>query len=206
MFESALELCLKMVYTKKRKAADSDSDQLTGGSGDVNPQFFTMGFITQSTNDTPVVAAYALPIPRLKTFADKQLVMEMLQTKFIADTPTVVAGGAPTFYMALTTNPAVGASTNIAQMQADPRTLADWSFCIEGGAAVTPAVTYIPLDRYVNMTDSSGHGILLATDQLFLFVTTSGTSAHSFSGAAKLLFRFKEVDLADYIGIVQGQQ
>lgn len=196
-----------MVYTKKRKAAESDAEMLTGGSGDVNPQFFTMGFNTQSANDTPVIQAYALPIPRLKTQADRQLVMEMLNMKFMNNGAAIPVAAATSFYyIAVTTNPSITSSTSIGTMQADPRTLADWGFTLIGDTAVSPSVTPIPLNHYVDMTDGAGHGVLLATDQLYIYVSTLTTGAHSFAGAAKLLFRFKEVDLQDYIGIVQGQQ
>jgi len=180
---------------------------LTGGSGDVNPQFFTMGLITLQTNDTPIINQYALPIPRLKTVSDKQLVMEMLQMKFIINEDIgPIAANTVAYYVALTTNPSITASTSIDTMKSDPRTLADWGFVIAGGAAITPAVTYMPTDKYIDMTDSAGHGILLATDSIYLYVTSQNTGNHNFAAGGKLLFRFKEVDLQDYIGIVQGQQ
>jgi len=195
-----------MVYTKKRKAADSDYDMLTGGSGDVNPQYFTMQLNTQVTNDAGLPVAYALPIPRLKTVQDKQLVMECLQMKFMFQGQSVVAGADTEYYVAITTNPSVTPSTGIVTMQSDPRTLADHCFTILGAAAITPAVTVQDQERYVDMTDGAGHGVLLATDQLYFFLTTAGTGAHTFEAGGKLLFRFKAVDLQDYIGIVQGQQ
>lgn len=64
-----------------------------------------------------------------------------------------------------------------------------------------------------DLTDGAGHGLLVATDNIFLSVQTTniafvGESADSIVGfvAADLIYRFKEVALAEYIGIVQSQQ
>lgn len=59
--------------------------------------------------------------------------------------------------------------------------------------------------QVIDLTDGDGHGILVATDNIYFQVTSNG-----FAGAqeqsAKLLYRFKEVSLVEYIGIVQSQQ
>lgn len=64
-----------------------------------------------------------------------------------------------------------------------------------------------------DVTDGAGHGILVATDNIFVacnFTVASvfSTTADTASGAAScnILYRFKEVALAEYIGIVQSQQ
>lgn len=54
-------------------------------------------------------------------------------------------------------------------------------------------------------TDGAGHGVLVATDNIYITMNTNG-----WQGAAnadfKILYRFKEVSLVEYIGIVQSQQ
>lgn len=64
-----------------------------------------------------------------------------------------------------------------------------------------------------DLTDGAGHGILIATDNIFLVVqgllTSYGaatTGAIQAFAQADLIYRFKEVALAEYIGIVQSQQ
>lgn len=64
-----------------------------------------------------------------------------------------------------------------------------------------------------DLTDGAGHGVLVATDNVFLTLQTAlssiiGTSVGGITGVAEcaILYRFKEVGLAEYIGIVQSQQ
>jgi len=64
-----------------------------------------------------------------------------------------------------------------------------------------------------DLTDGDGHGILVATDNIWLTAQLSdsaigGTSSGPISGtvSAELFYRFKKVTLQEYIGIVQSQQ
>lgn len=53
-------------------------------------------------------------------------------------------------------------------------------------------------------TDNAGHGLLVATDNIFL--QCSVDAAGSVTPSGKILYRFKKVKLVEYIGIVQSQQ
>jgi hypothetical protein len=57
----------------------------------------------------------------------------------------------------------------------------------------------------IDLTDGAGHGVLVATDSIFI-----GAATTSYAGAAtfyaRVFYRFKEVTLQEYIGIVQSQQ
>lgn len=58
---------------------------------------------------------------------------------------------------------------------------------------------------FVNdLTDGAGHGILIATDQLFLQIASNSTTIAN-EVAFKILYRWKNVPLSEYIGIVQSQ-
>ena len=56
-----------------------------------------------------------------------------------------------------------------------------------------------------DITDGAGHGFLVATDQIYMQVFTNGATATA-TVRVKMLYRWKNVSLAEYIGIVQGQQ
>lgn len=56
-----------------------------------------------------------------------------------------------------------------------------------------------------NLTDGAGHGYLVATDYIFAQVGSQNTNAAQFVDI-KILYRWKNVGLQEYIGIVQGQQ
>lgn len=56
-----------------------------------------------------------------------------------------------------------------------------------------------------DLTDGAGHGILIATDQIFVQMKSQATGTAN-SAYIKLCYRWKNVGLSEYIGIVQSQQ
>jgi hypothetical protein len=95
-----------------------------------------------------------------------------------------------------TTAPSV-ANTRIVDMVAGSR-----------NGAFTAAGTYSqPADNVLlhDLTDGMGHGYLVATDNLFLLLNTSGFAAVA-SVTIKILYRWKNIGLQEYVGIVQSQQ
>ena len=59
-----------------------------------------------------------------------------------------------------------------------------------------------------DITDGAGHGVLVATDSIYItgYVPASWYLNGTNTVFAKLLYRWKDVSLAEYIGIVQSQQ
>lgn len=177
-------------------------DQLTGGSGDVSPQIFTQTINLSAANTFTQVES-GLPQIRIPTRKGKSIVMELLWAHII--------------HPQLDTQPAAGGTAAVSQWQlgtiseaainfGDPRVLAVSELSWRG--AFTAAGSF---ESVANMTDKiqfhdgAGHGLLVATDSLFMAANTA-----NFTGAAtffaKIAYRFKEVTLEEYIGIVQSQQ
>lgn len=61
------------------------------------------------------------------------------------------------------------------------------------------------MPQTIDMTDSEGNGVLIATDSIFI---VSGAVGNIVPGqaVAKVLYRLKEVGIQEYVGIVQSQQ
>lgn len=174
-------------------------DQLTGGTGDVNPQEFVFPLLTQTAADTPTIKSIPLPIPRYPQQSGKQIVIELLwvQFNFIV---LGAAAAAQNLYMGLTTNPTVPA--NITTALLDPRVLANYltAYLFAAGGSFE-----VPVEHEVDLTDNAGHGVLVATDNLYGTILSTGTNAAN-NGVIRFGYRFKEVALSEYIGIVQSQQ
>lgn len=172
-------------------------DTLTGGSGDVNPQTMVMQAL-QSGPDTTVINGQALPIPRLPVRRGKSIVMELLGVEFLhVSTPSVAAS-----YIAvvLTTNP--NTFTTLSNIASDPRILSIWlQWTVVNGTGIV----FADQSKYISLTDDAGHGILVATDQMYLAVYSLGTGTAN-EYVARIEYRFKEVNLEEYVGIVQSQQ
>lgn len=187
------------------KRARTSSGDLTGGTGDVNPQLLSDS-ITQSAADTTTTQQAVLPIQRISANAPQQaIVMEVL--KIYVQMPSfgaIAAVAETTDTMNLVFSTRNTGTTN--QSLSDPAVFAVIRTVRQG--AFTAAGTYgyqeWPI-QVVDLTDGAGHGILIATDSIFIQAVSAGTGNANLM-QWKILYRWKRVSLAEYIGIVQSQQ
>jgi hypothetical protein len=183
------------------------SDSLTGGTDDVNPQFLS-GALTLSAANTVTEVAIGTPIVRVGAASPSHaVIMEIL--KIYADLPVYdqTAAGATTRTVALSfTTASTGATPFQAQLD-NTRCFA--SFERQQMNAFTAAGTGIlqfkETPMVFDLTDGAGHGVLIATDNIFVQGDSAGQAAASVF-RFKILYRFKKVSLVEYIGIVQSQQ
>jgi hypothetical protein len=84
-----------------------------------------------------------------------------------------------------------------------------FAFCqktIRGAFTAAGSYGMIYYEPYCfDMTDAAGHGVLIATDNMFVGLNTTNFVAVA-TVNIKILYRMKNVTLAEYIGIVQSQQ
>lgn len=182
--------------------AKRSRDALTGGSKDVNPQEFVITG-TQTAADAPTVIQQPLPIPRLPTKEGYNLVIEVLWVQFYHLNAQIPQNGIQTIGLSLTTNPQ--APVNVASQMSDIRALSAWfkqTGILVGGQQVGMNLDVMYED---DLTDQAGHGILLATDNVYFVITSVNTAALN-NAICRFGYRFKEVKLVEYIGIVQSQQ
>jgi len=178
-------------------------DVLTGGSGDVNPQWFTLPPATTSAANTFTEIQTPLPVQRFNQKSGKSLVMEILQAHvFLGEwdaNPAALGSSASIVYQ-------LGTIAQLAVSNSLPQNILgvgrNWRGAFTAGGSYE-AASDNPIQ--VDLTDGAGHGLLVATDAIFQDVNTLG-----FAGAAtvqaRLLYRWKEITLQEYIGIVQSQQ
>lgn len=189
----------------KRARTSSSSSMLTGGTGDVNPQYMH-GTVTMSAANTATTDTQGTPIVRVgPQTGGKAIIMEIL--KIFVDMPAVDLDNAAATnrlaQLAFSTVSFGSTATNFAE----PRVFAFLQRTVRN--AFTAAGTgLLDLDyspQVADLTDGAGHGILVATDNIFVQAMTNNyNAAQTFNW--KILYRFKKVDLVEYIGIVQSQQ
>lgn len=184
----------------KRKG--NGKDQLTGGSEDVNPQYMTFS-ISMSAANTYTEQAIATPVPRNKVSGNNVTVMEILKVFFDlseADANPAAGGSVITESVQLTTR---------SQANFNSATAAVFAFCqkqIRGAFTAAGSYGMQYYDPYVwDCTDGAGHGVIVATDNIYIGMTSAGFVALATCNV-KLLYRMKDVTLPEYIGIVQSQQ
>lgn len=177
--------------------------QISGGTGDVNPQMLTTPIVNQTAANAYTEAGFPLPINRFPESSGKVVVMEILKVWFyMSEADAVNAAGGNNIQMVgrLSTSALAAINAN------DPRVIAVQEKTYRGSfTAGGTAVTAIVEPTEINLTDGAGHGVLVATDQMFIAVVSSNF-ANAGSVFAKILYRFKRVSLQEYIGIVQSQQ
>ena len=171
----------------------SSSKEITGGTGDVNPQILLVP-VTQSAADVATTVEVILPIARLPTRKGRAIVFELL--KVYGNFGTLLGIASSSSLRALV-------STSLQNAVAQPRTF--YIDSIENHQQSAVGFQLQKTTHIVDFTDGAGHGLLIATDTLFCELESTITSTTN-SYTWRFLYRFKEVDLVEYIGIVQSQQ
>lgn len=189
----------------KRGASSSYGDQLTGGTRDVNPQFMS-GSITLSAANTLTEVTQGTPIVRVgPQTGGEAIIMEVL--KVYVDLPTIDQDNAAATARLASVRFATKSFGSTAMTLGDPTVFAMAQQQVRNAftAAGTGMLENQLNPQEIDLTDGAGHGILVATDNIYVQASTSGQSAAS-TFYWKILYRFKRVSLVEYIGIVQSQQ
>jgi len=168
---------------------------LTGGTGDVNPQWFTMN-ATQSGADATTTDSFPIPVQRLPQGRGAQ-VMEVLKAVWWPGN-TVVSAASNTITVSLTTR---NFGTTAVPLN-EASQIVRWRRTITTSTAVGHMVNEEPYE--FDLTDKAGHGMLVATDSIFIQLVSTTTS-QTVDAVIRLLYRWKNVGLAEYVGIVQSQ-
>lgn len=177
------------------------NDTLTGGTRDVNPQWFRGSLtLTQNANTED---NFQLPITRIPT-ANKVTIVELLKIqitpKIGMGTSAVCAIGSYSIKFATAS---LGTTTAI--HLDDPRVVAEINQTVLT-SATGAMMSGTPGTYILDLTDGSGHGILVAADKLYVQCTCANVADLAGTCAYALLYRFKTVGMREYVGIVQSQQ
>lgn len=169
---------------------------LTGGTGDVNPQFMNLA-LTESAANTFTQTEFPIPVLRGVIGRDKYQVMEVLKVEFFNggfSTIDIVVG-----HLQLTTS-----SKTARVFGNDPDVIAysviDVDFLTGGSQAVdTQPKTW-------DLTDGAGHGIIVASQSIFLACQGTGQVAATVN-FCRVLYRFKNISVQEFVGLAiqQGQ-
>lgn len=160
----------------------SSSRALTGGTKDVNPQYFRMkvnGAAAGSSSEA------AIPVQRLNN-KNRSMVMEILDVQFLSHHATTA--NKKLHIGVATSKPPAG----------KPDPMQGYWVCLVQLAGAD--VGSYELD----LTDRAGHGMLVAADKLFLYAYTDDAANPEVYTLIK--YRWKNVSLTEYIGIVQSSQ
>ena len=210
---------------------------LTGGTGDVNPQTYVLSMPSNvvSTLIDPgpaqhAVRGFPLPVPKFSASLNKSVVVELLGVQWEMDSPTVpnISGviNSVMYSVSSAAYPTGSGGTwasfvgNSSALSLFRKSIGFVSFPGSGTTNETPPVLSsfegggaqiydFNLSEYDDLTDEAGHGLLVATDNIYLNVWLDSTGAQVINNPAVvaiLHYRLKEIGLQEYIGLVQSQQ
>lgn len=217
----------------KRKGA---GDRLTGGTNDVNPQWYKAD--TSLSNTTAAgpggvivrnrVQRFLLPVNRInQTQANTATVMELLKVRWSWKNTVSFPSGSEVPFS--TSTSAYLSTAPVADDILNPQsrgTTIDWvSFddFVQPFLVNVISNTYAGYDQSTpllpvehDLTDGDGHGVLVATDAVNLLLRTAITNETVAGGGnvildastvlCEVLYRYKTVSLTEFIGIVQSQE
>lgn len=184
------------------KRTRATKDNLTGGSGDVNPQWLIFPNLNQTVIDTYRQTSITLPISRLPTRAGRAMVVEVLRVWF--DNPSF-AGAFPALGSICQAQQQLSTASLSGIQHASTSVFAFASQKWKGQPGAEAYATAFEEPQDQDLTDGDGHGLLIATDTIFWGFNTANFSATA-SFNCRLMYRWKEVSLVEYIGLVQSQQ
>lgn len=172
----------------KRRRTDGS---LTGGTGDVNPQFMSFS-VVETGNDTASGGAIQPPVS-LST--GENLAMEIL--KIFVEIPNIASGSQVSvakWWLSMknfgTTAPTLG--------------LGDATVIMEDGfveAFLTSGTAFRNNTVEYDLSDGAGHGMLVGNQNLYWGITSTGTGV-PLRVNWKVLYRAKRISDSELLGIV----
>jgi len=87
----------------------------------------------------------------------------------------------------------------------DPATIASVCKLVHRDGSGSVAIMDQNWPVEIDLTDDAGHGVLVATDKMYLSVVSEGTGDTN-DVTCRILYRYKTVGITEYVGIVQSQQ
>jgi len=170
---------------------------------DIYPQYLTIPLGPLTANDTAYTVQIQLPLPRIPT-SGKATIMEFLWAD-IYYAPAISQSLSCSFAVGLSLNKKDIDATNTASYMADPLSLGSDTFSFIKFGTQTAEVFY-DNDSRITWQSDDGKGLLVASDTLYCSFDTSQTGSVSNLATIRLYYRFVDVSIQEYVGIVQSQQ
>ena len=179
---------------------------VTGGTGDVKPQILTVAGTNAVATTVYSVQQVTLPVAKIGFQKTRAQIVEILKVFWNIGSEDFAANNDNIMWAFLSTNSnrtnagTSSAATSVQDFD-DTRTLA---YQKQIKSLTTSGATEGNIWES-DLTDSNGNGILVAVDRLdFVYSSVGNTGA--ISASVKILYRYVNVSIQEYVGIVQSQQ
>lgn len=187
------------------KRGRTSGGSVTGGTGDIKPQYFTLHAAASAADDY-AVEKISLPVPRFGTMKTKATIVEVLSVDWYLNMADY-GDSASTAFGFLSTNTArsTGETSTLATLVEDAKDPTTLGLAVQNRVLVTQGGFTQVSPIHVEMTDENGNGVLIATDSIFIVGGFVGNTAAG-EVICKMKYRLVNVGVSEYVGIVQSQQ
>lgn len=164
-------------------------------SGDVNPQYLNV-YVTMSGANTYTEATINLPInAAASVMGGKTRVLEILKLFWFLSSDTLAEDAYVAAQIIYNTAAGMLAETDVAKFLSQA-----WlKMQLVTSGAIS---TILPLIQ--DFTDGQGNGILIGSSTLKIGANSVGQGAAR-TVACKILYRYKDVPIEEYVGLINGQ-
>lgn len=166
-----------------------NGDSLTGGTRDVNPQTLN-GQVTESAANTFTQATFAVPVMRMGFTANRAQVIEALRLELMISAQDADGTNQQVQLTTATKTALVNLSDN------DIVGIYATEVRVNGAAGVMQQNKPFCID----LTDGAGHGLIIATQNVFLAVQGANQTGAAV-GSFRLFYRIKNIALPEFIGL-----
>jgi len=181
------------------------TDGLTGGTGDIKPQYLTATTGTAAINTYGTIAI-TLPVPRFGAQKNKSTITELLSVDWYIGIGDLGDNNNTAFaWLSTKENRADGVTSDETTLAVDLNDPTNFAFAIKQMSLLTSGLGSTLFPIHIDLTDGNGNGFLIATDRLQITMGNISGTATSQS-IAKIKYRLVNVGLPEYIGIIQSQQ
>jgi len=192
-----------LISGKKPRTMAKRRRNNNNGRIDVFPNFLT-GAVLQTGNDVFTTVLVNTPIPRIQTTRSGQraTVMELLWTEMLFPQTALNADGAAiAAVFTIGTTPTTVLPFNNPRVFVEQRLDIDLATAGASGIGITMLV-----QPYIyNMQSTDGHGFLLAAESFHVSLFSAATNAIN-KLEWRMYYRFIDIPLSEFIGLVQSTQ
>lgn len=187
---------------KKRRTSGGS---VTGGTGDIKPQYLTIVATPAAADDYAVFAA-AMPILRPQSGVEEATVIELLTVDYYLGIDNYGDSTSIDFaFLTGNTDRSTGDTSTVATFDTDVARPQTFGAVLRArGLTTSGAQVWVDPITY-NFTDDNGNGMVFAGDFLNLVFGNVGGATVA-QCIAKVKYRFVRVSLIEFIGLVQQQQ
>jgi len=167
------------------------------------PQYFDVA-LTQPSTDGAIQAVVNLPVPRIPT-AGKATIIEITKIEYglTAGLMSQTTVGTALFLVSLDDRTA-DASTGTLRTNSvyNPHTI-DY-FMLHQHICTAVGIENQLYPQIHNLETNDGFGFLVATDRIYVSLDTAGGTG-AMAGVVTFYYRYVEVSVNEYVGIIQSQ-